>query len=63
MIFENAIIMAAGRGLRMKPLTDKIPKAMAPINSSTLIADRIKKEPNGIFFLIFKFLIPFFEIW
>ena len=43
MIFENAIIMAAGRGLRMKPLTDKIPKAMAPINSSTLIADRIKK--------------------
>tara|TARA_Y100001970_G_C14218671_1_gene851219 strand:- start:547 stop:1224 length:678 start_codon:yes stop_codon:yes gene_type:complete len=43
MFFENAIIMAAGRGLRMKPLTDKIPKAMAPINSSTLIADRIKK--------------------
>ena len=43
MLFENAIIMAAGRGMRMMPLTNKIPKAMAPINSSTLIAERIKK--------------------
>lgn len=35
--------MAAGRGMRMMPLTDKIPKAMAPHGESTLIANGIKK--------------------
>ena len=35
--------MAAGRGLRMMPLTNNIPKAMAPFKGSTLIANRIKK--------------------
>jgi NDP-sugar pyrophosphorylase family protein len=33
-----ALIMAAGRGMRMIPLTDIIPKAMVPIGESTLIA-------------------------
>jgi len=40
---NHAIIMAAGRGLRMMPLTDRIPKAMAPHGESTLIANGIKR--------------------
>jgi len=40
--------MAAGRGLRMMPLTNEIPKAMAPFNGSTIISDGIKKIKNFI---------------
>jgi NDP-sugar pyrophosphorylase family protein len=35
--------MAGGRGMRMMPLTDSMPKAMAPFDGSTLIARRIEK--------------------
>ena len=45
---NHAVIMAAGRGIRMKPLTNSIPKAMAPHNGSTLIANGIKKV-NRVF--------------
>jgi NDP-sugar pyrophosphorylase family protein len=38
---KHALIMAAGRGRRMLPLTDRIPKAMAPLNGSTLIGQGI----------------------
>jgi NDP-sugar pyrophosphorylase family protein len=34
---KHAIIMAAGRGQRMMPLTADLPKAMAPYNGTTLI--------------------------
>lgn len=40
---KTALIMAAGRGSRMMPLTENIPKAMAPYDGSTLISQGIKK--------------------
>ncbi|MBK21611.1 MAG: nucleotidyl transferase [Flavobacteriales bacterium] len=41
MKINKAIIMAAGRGMRMMPFTDKKPKAMAPYAGSTLISNGI----------------------
>jgi NDP-sugar pyrophosphorylase family protein len=38
---RHALIMAAGRGARMMPLTAIAPKPMAPYRGSTLIADTI----------------------
>lgn len=40
---SNAVIMAAGRGQRMMPVSEYIPKAMVPYAQSTLIARGIKK--------------------
>ncbi|TSA20013.1 NDP-sugar synthase [bacterium] len=39
---DNALIMAAGRGQRMMPLTADLPKPMAPFNGTTLIAKGIE---------------------
>jgi len=44
--------MAAGRGMRMAPLTDAIPKPMAPYNGTTLIArgiDRLAQRLEHIY--------------
>jgi NDP-sugar pyrophosphorylase family protein len=40
---NHAIIMAAGRGQRMMPLTQDLPKAMAPFRGTTLIAQGIEQ--------------------
>ena len=42
-VVQHALIMAAGRGRRMMPLTDVIPKPMAPYLDSTLIGTGIAK--------------------
>ena len=43
MKFRHALIMAAGRGQRMMPLTKDTPKAMMVHDGSTLIANGIEK--------------------
>src|SRR3954462_2873336 len=51
-MINHAIIMAAGRGMRMAPLTDAIPKPMAPYNGTTLIArgiDRLAQRLEHIY--------------
>ena len=44
----TTIIMAAGRGMRMMPLTAKKPKAMAKLNGNSLISHNIYKLSNKI---------------
>jgi NDP-sugar pyrophosphorylase family protein len=45
---RHALIMAAGRGQRMMPLTETMPKAMAPYLNSTLIAHGIARVREHI---------------
>lgn len=45
---QNALIMAAGRGQRMMPLTQVIPKPMAPYLDSTLIAQGIQRLRKSV---------------
>ena len=42
-MINHAVILAAGRGIRMMPRTKKIPKAMVKIKNQTLILAGIKK--------------------
>lgn len=42
-IINSSVIMAAGRGVRLIPLTDTLPKAMMPFNGNTLIGLGIEK--------------------
>lgn len=45
---RHAVILAAGRGQRMMPLTTDLPKPMAPYNGSTLIAQGISQIRSHI---------------
>ena len=38
----QAVILAAGRGQRLAPLTDKIPKCLVPIDNEPLLSHQIK---------------------
>ncbi len=42
-MINHAIILAAGRGIRLMPKTKKIPKAMVKVQNQTLILGGIKK--------------------
>lgn len=48
MKINHALIMAAGRGQRMMPLTNDIPKAMAIHDGTTLIANGIEKLKHSV---------------
>jgi NDP-sugar pyrophosphorylase family protein len=45
---RHAVILAAGRGIRMAPLTEAMPKAMAPYQGTTLIAHGIDQLRSRI---------------
>ena len=45
---RHAVIMAAGRGVRMMPLTEAMPKAMAPFNGTTLISHGIDQVRHHV---------------
>ena len=47
-MINHAIILAAGRGIRLMPLTKKTPKAMVKIKNQTLILNGIKKVQKYI---------------
>lgn len=48
---KHALIMAAGRGNRMRPLTDLVPKPMAPYKKDTLIGHNLAMLNQAVSFV------------
>ncbi|WP_028388873.1 N-acetylmuramate alpha-1-phosphate uridylyltransferase MurU [Legionella fairfieldensis] len=46
---KTAMLLAAGRGERLKPLTEKTPKAMCPVQKKPLIEHHVEKLANSGF--------------
>ena len=61
---NHAVILAAGRGLRMMPFTNQLPKAMASIRGSTLIEIGINnlKKRLKIYILLLGIKVPFLQV-
>ena len=43
----KALILAAGLGSRLAPITDNVPKAMVPVNGKPILAKQIENLLNN----------------
>ena len=50
-VIQHALIMAAGRGNRMRPLTDLLPKSMVPYKKDTLIGYSLAMLNRNVSFI------------